>query len=171
MPVKFQDFSIDVQVALDDVAIKWLYEASGELRSQTQRSVSTGEWTSGERTQLRDSYANVVDEGKGEAYVGSPLESAYWEEWGTGEHAAHGDGRKGWWVYIKDGASRGGGKSYKTKEEAEEAAEFLRKVKKLDAVVTNGRKPNYTLEHAFDRTKNTVINLLKQRLKERMDGK
>lgn len=163
--VEFKDFSIDVKAELDRTTIAWLHEAANEVTAQAQRNCKMEDDT-GKR--LKGSYRNVVDEGKGEAQVGTQLEEGYWEEWGTGEYAAHGDGRKGWWVYIRGQASKGGGKSYATKEEAEEAAAFLHKVKHLDAVVTNGRRPNYTLEHAFEATKNPAIAQLERMLKEGM---
>ena len=34
--------------------------------------------------------------------IGSDLENAIYEEYGTGEYALHGDGRKGGWVYKSD---------------------------------------------------------------------
>lgn len=37
--------------------------------------------------------------GELEAKVGSPLENAIWEEYGTGEYALEGNGRKGGWYY------------------------------------------------------------------------
>ena len=163
--VDFKDFSIDVKAAMNSTTIAWLHETANEVTAQAQRNCVM-EDDAGK--QLKGSYKNVVDDGKGEAQVGSPLESAYWEEWGTGEYAAHKDGRKGWWVYIKGQASKGGGKSYRTKEEAEEAAAFLRGAKKLNAMVTNGRRPNYTLEKSFESTKNPAIAQLERMLKERM---
>ena len=119
---------------------------------------------------LKGSYANTVDEDKGTAAVGTPLEEGFWEEWGTGEHAAHGDGRKGWWVFIRGQASQGGGQSYKTRQEAEEAAEFLRSVKGLDAYATNGREPNYTLERSFESKKEWAKDHVSEKLKERLDS-
>lgn len=163
--VEFKDFSIDVKAALDETTVAWLHEAANEVTSQAQRNCVM-EDDAGKR--LKGSYKNVVDEGKGEAQVGTPLEEGYWEEWGTGEYAAHGDGRKGWWVFIRGQASKGGGQSYATREEAEEAAAFLRKVKRLDAVVTNGRRPNYTLEKSFESVKNPAIAQLERMLKERV---
>lgn len=163
--VEFKDFSIDVKAALNDTSIAWLHETANEVQAQAQRNCKM-EDDAGKR--LKGSYRNVVDEGKGAAQVGTPLEEGYWEEWGTGEYAAHGDGRKGWWVYIQGQASQGGGQSYHTKEEAEEAAAFLRRVKHLDAVVTNGRRPNYTLEKSFEAVKNPAIAQLERMLKERM---
>ena len=145
--VEFKDFSIEVAEALDETAIAAVLEIAAEITSQAQRTCVM-EDDVGKR--LKGSYDfTQTDSSKAEAMVGTPLEEGFWEEWGTGEYAAHGDGRKGWWVYIKGEASKGGGKSYATKEEAEEAAAFLRIVKGLDAVVTNGRPPNYTLEKAF----------------------
>lgn len=167
MPVNYKDFTVQVEKQMDDACAQWLIEAANEIRSQAQRNCNP---ENDFYTQLKGSYRADVEEDKGKAEVGSPLEAAFWEEWGTGEYAAHGDGRKGWWVYIKGAASQGGGKAYATKEEAEEAADFLRKVKHLDAVVTNGRQPNYTLEKAFDQKKNVCIDRLNQILRERMDG-
>lgn len=164
--VDFKDYSINVKAAINDTTIAWLHTWANETAAQAQRNTSKEEWTSAERSQLRGSYTADVDDGKGVATIGTPLEQGYWEEWGTGEYAAHGDGRKGWWVYIRGQASKGGGKSYKTREEAEEAAAFLRVVKDLDAVVTNGRRPNYTLEKSFEATKNPSIADLERLLKE-----
>lgn len=163
--VEFKDFSINVAAALDDTTLAWLVETANEVTSHAQRNCKM-EDDAGKR--LKGSYNNTVDDGKGRADIGTPLEEGFWEEWGTGEYAAHGDGRKGWWVYIKGEASQGGGKAYNTREEAEEAAAFLRKVKNLDAVVTNGRRPNYTLEHAFEAVKNPAIAQLERMLKERL---
>lgn len=150
--VQFEDYSMKVKTAITEKTIQWLYEVATEIVSKAKRYCKMDDESGGK--QLKGSYRYAVDEAKGEAQIGSPLESAFWEEWGTGEYAAHGDGRKGWWVYIKYGPKRRKmSKSYATKAEAEEAAEFLRRVKKLDAYATNGREPNYTLEKAFTDTR------------------
>ena len=164
--VEFKDFSMEVMAELDETTIAFLYEAAAEIESQAKRTCVM-EDDAGKR--LKGSYANVVEESKGTATVGTPLEEGYWEEWGTGEYAAHGDGRKGWWVFIRGQASQGGGQSYRTKEEAEEAAAFLRRVKGLDAVVTNGRPPNYTLERSFESKSGWAEKRLADMLKERME--
>ena len=166
MPVKLNDYSFEVKAALNDITKQWLHEASFEVQAHAQRNCKLD---GQEGTKLRGSYKNVVDEGKGEALVGSPLESVYWEEFGTGSHAAHGDGRKGWWVYIKNGESRNRtGQTYGSQAEAEEAAEFLRKVKHLDAYATNGRDPSYTLENAFKSTMPKAKQMLAEMLGEGM---
>ena len=164
MPVKFNDYSMNVKAELNNVTKQWLHEASFEVQAHAQRNCKMDDE---EGRRLRQSYKNVVDEDKGEAIVGSSRESVYWEEFGTGSHAAHGDGRKGWWVYVKNGETRSKtGATYSSREEAEEAAEFLRKVKKLDAYATNGREPNYTLENAFKQNSAKLKRRLEEQLGE-----
>lgn len=99
MPVQFTNNSAQVKAALDDACKAYLYEAGGELEAQVKRNSRVG---SG---QLKNSWTYKVDESKGECTVGSPLENAIWEEFGTGEYALNGDGRKGGWYYKdeKDG--------------------------------------------------------------------
>lgn len=163
--VEFQDFSVNVKAALNDISRAWLMETANEVTAQAQRTCQM-EDDAGKR--LKGSYTNTVDEGKGTATVGTPLEEGYWEEWGTGEYAAHGDGRKGWWIYIPGQPSMGGGQSYSTREEAEQMAAFIKAEHGKTAIVTNGRRPNYTLENAFNTTKNPAIAQLERRLKEGM---
>lgn len=167
MPVKLNDYSFEVKTALNDISKKWLHEAGFEVESHAKRNCKLD---GQEGSKLKGSYKNIVDEDAGEAMIGSPLESVYWEEFGTGSHAAHGDGRKGWWVYVKNGESRKKtGQTYSTQAEAQEAADFLRKVKHLDAYATNGRDPSYTLENAFKTTMPKAKALLAEMLKEGMN--
>ena len=162
-PYEFHDFSVKVTEAMTDALIAGLHEAAGELEARTIRnrrqSHSYGDIRA---TALWD---HKVDEGKMEAYVGSEHEAGYWEEFGTGEHALNKDGRKGWWVYVEGQDSGKGGKSYSTKEEAEEAAEFLTKVKKLDAYATDGIDPNRPLHRAFKSGEKAVEAIFAEKLK------
>jgi hypothetical protein len=164
MAVHFEDFSFDVKAKINESTIAWLYETANEIESQAKRICQFDDESGGK--QLKGSYDSQVDEGKGEAKIGSPLESAFWEEWGTGEYAAHGDGRKGWWIYIPGQASMGGGQTYATKEEAEKMAAYIRAAYDKEAIVTNGRKPNYTLEKAFKKTEPKAKARLESILKE-----
>lgn len=93
MALEFEDYSIEVKAALNEAVIAFLHEAAGELESQVKRNtpVDTG--------QLKGSWDYKVDESKGEAVIGSPLENAIWNEFGTGQYALHGDGRKTPWKY------------------------------------------------------------------------
>lgn len=100
--IEFTDNSAIVKAAVSEGVRAFLYEAGGELQAQTRRNsrVDTG--------QTKGSYQYKVQEGSGEstAHVGSSLQNAIWEEFGTGEYALHGDGRKGGWVYV-DASGKG----------------------------------------------------------------
>lgn len=151
MSVRLENNIVEVKQALEDAAIAYLYEAVKTLEGTTKRGTRPVKYG---RHDVKGSWKSVVDEDKKIGTVGSPLEAAFWEELGTGEHAFNNDGRKGWWVFIEGGSNyKYKTKSYDTKEEAEAAAEFLRKVKKLDAHATNGIEPNRPLHRAFQRRK------------------
>lgn len=165
---KLVDNSFKVKAELNDTTIAWLHEWALETASQAQRNCRMGEEYS---TQLKGSYHPSVNEQKGEAQIGSALEQAYWEEFGTGEHADQSKnggkpGRKGWWIYIPGQTSMGGGNTYYTREEAEKMAEYIRRVHGKKAVVTNGKDPNYTLEKAFINVKPRAEADLASKLKE-----
>lgn len=100
--VEFTDNRIKVEAALDDAIVAFLYESAGEIESQTkdaQTRTDTG--------QTKGAWTHHVDEDKGEAVIGNPLENAIWEEYGTGEYALKKNGRKGgWWAPVgPDGMS------------------------------------------------------------------
>ena len=163
MPVELHDFTIKVTEDIEDALIAGLHEAAGELEARTVRNSRQGH--SYGDISARALWDHNVNEGAMEASVGSPHEAGYWEEFGTGEHALNKNGRKGWWVYVEGQDSGKGGKSYPTKEEAEDAARFLRKVKKLDAYATNGIEPNRPLHRAFKSGKNAVQAIFAEKLK------
>lgn len=163
MGVEFMDFSVKVTEAMEEALIAGLYEAGGELEARTKRNSRQGHKYGD--IQATGLWKHQVDEGAMEAKVGSEHEAGYWEEFGTGEHALHGDGRKGWWVYVEGQDSGSGGKSYSSKEEAEEAAQFLRRVAKLDAYATNGIAPNEPLRRAFASAKPVVQAIFEDKLK------
>ena len=91
--VKFEDYSKKVLSKMDELVNQWLEESAGELESQTKRNtkVDTG--------QTKASWEHKVDTAKKEAYVGSNYMNAVWEEFGTGQYALNGDGRKTPWAY------------------------------------------------------------------------
>lgn len=86
--IKFEDFSKDVINSITDKAIAFLHEACGELQAQVKRN------TKRKTGQTAGSWNYNVDESKMEGTVGSPEENAIWEEFGTGDYALNGDGRK-----------------------------------------------------------------------------
>ena len=86
----------EVKTEFRQAAIAWLHEACGELVSAVRNNqrVRTG--------RTRQSWRYVVDEEKLEGCVASDSENAVWEEFGTGEYALNGNGRKGGWWYVDD---------------------------------------------------------------------
>ena len=158
--VEFYDFRIQCKEALDDAAIKYLYEAAGELQGQTIRN--SRPFKKGKKEHdVRGNWKYKVDEDDKEAVVGNPLEASYWEELGTGEYALNKDGREGWWVYVEGQDSKGGGKTYSSKEEAEETVAYLRE-KGLDAHATKGTKANRPLFRAYTSSKSVLIRMAEQ---------
>lgn len=136
MAVEFHDFSVEVRGAIDDAVVAYLHEAAGEVEAQVKRNsrVGTG--------QLKNSWTYKVDESKGEAQIGSPLENAIWEEFGTGEYALHGDGRRGGWWY-KDETT---GKWHHT----------------------YGKTPHRAFQNAFNTLKNALIRRAEDVLRGRL---
>lgn len=157
--VEFQDYSLRVGEALDDAVIRYLYEAAGELETQTSRNSRQGKEYRG--IQAKNLWKYTVDEQAKAATVGSQHEAAYWEEFGTGEYALNRDGRKGWWVYVEGNDSPRGNQQYYTKNEAMQTAAYLRS-KGLDAHATNGIEPNRPLHRAFTSLKSTLVRMAEQ---------
>lgn len=91
--VEFIDNRIEVQNAIDNKINAVLEECAGEVESRVKRNtrVKTG--------QTKNSWRHKTDTSKHEAVIGSDHENAIWEEFGTGEYALNGDGRKGGWSY------------------------------------------------------------------------
>lgn len=132
MAVEFHNFSVKCKDVIGDKALQWLEEASGEIESTavSNTPVDTG--------QLKGAWAHRVDESKYEAVIGNPLEYSIWIEYGTGEYALEGNGRKGGWFYVDDK-----GKGH----------------------FTYGNKPVRMLHNAFVTKKSAIINYARQLFK------
>lgn len=130
--VIFEDYTIEVQGAIDDRINAELEECTGELESQVKRNtrVDTGK--------TKGSWQHKVDDSSHTAYIGSNDENAIWEEFGTGEHALEGNGRKGGWSY-KDAK----GKWHHTR----------------------GKKPSRAFFKAYTALKSAIIKRLQNSLK------
>lgn len=164
--VEFIDNHLQVNRAIDDAVGAFLLEASAELVSAAARGsrVDSGH--------LKGSWAANVDESKGEAVIGSPLENAIWEEFGTGEYAVEKKSPSGYWVYVKDSSDTTSddkriGKRYSL-EKAKLIVAMMR-ADGLDAYYTNGKKPNHTLQKAFDKNKAKIIRRAEKIFKARFD--
>ena len=132
MAVEFEDYTIKVKDAIDDRINAVLEECAGELESQAKRNsrVDTGK--------TKNSFRHKVDDESHTAYIGSSDENAIWEEFGTGEYALHGDGRKGGWFYV-DGKGNGH--------------------------FTHGKKPSRAFWKAYTSTKNKIIKRIQEFMK------
>lgn len=96
--IQFIDRSEEVKAALASAIPAALEEACGELESAVKRNtkVKTGQTKNSwghQVTQSGDDFVGVV---------GSSYENAIWEEFGTGDYALNGDGRKGGWFYVDE---------------------------------------------------------------------
>ena len=91
--IEFQDFTIKCQNAIGDRIDAVLEECAGEIESQTKRNSRV------DTSKTKNSFQHHVDAASHTAYIGSNYENAIWEEFGTGEHALKGNGRKGGWHY------------------------------------------------------------------------
>ena len=131
---KFHDHTEKVKDVIAEVAQAALEEAAGELESQVKRNtkVDTG--------QTKNSWTHRVSESETgyTAQVGSPLQNAIWEEFGTGDYALHGDGRKGGWFY----------------EDEEGNGHF-----------THGKKPRRPFWKAYSTMKNKLIKFIQDKFK------
>lgn len=130
--VIFEDYSLEVQGAIDEKIVAVLEECAGEIESQVKRNtrVDTGK--------TKNSWQHNVDAETQTAVIGSNYENAIWEEFGTGEHALEGKGRKGGWAY-KDA--------------------------KGDWHRTTGKKPSRAFFNAFTSLKNKIITHIQNSLK------
>lgn len=132
MAVEFHDYTIKVKDTMDDGINVVLEECAGELESQTKRNsrVATGK--------TKNSFRHKVDDDSHIAYIGSNDENAIWEEFGTGEYAIEGNGRKGGWFYVDA---------------------------KGDGHFTHGKKPSRAFWNAYTSMKNKIINRIQNFLK------
>ena len=138
MAIKFIDHSEEVKAVIADLAMASLEEAAGELESQVKRNtkVKTGKTKNSWQHRVTKSGEDYV------AAVGSNYENAIWEEFGTGEYAYAGNGRKGGWFY---------------------------KDEKGEGHFTYGKKPMRMLHNAFESKKAAIIRRAEQILKGKME--
>ena len=130
--VEFKDYTIKVQGLIDDRINAVLEECAGEMESQVKRNSRT------DTSHTKNSFSHYLDSSTHTAYIGSPEENAIWEEYGTGEHALKGNGRKGGWSY-KDAK----GKWHHT----------------------NGKTASRAFWHAYTSLKNAIIKRIQSSLR------
>lgn len=89
----FRDHSQGAKDAIQQATIRWLFEACIIVQGQAILLAPT------QTARLKGSIDYQVDEGELVGYVGTNVEYAIYIEFGTGEFAENGRGRKGGWVY------------------------------------------------------------------------
>lgn len=131
--IEFTNNSVKVKDAIKDICLAWLEEASAEIESQAKRNtrVATG--------QTKGSFSHTIDEKSLEAQVGSPMENAIWEEFGTGIYAENGDGRKDAWCYQSANG---------------------------EWCTTNGKQGTRALQKAFTALKSKLVTQFESKFKE-----
>lgn len=132
--VKFIDHTDVVKGKLADLAMASLEEAAGELESQVKQNTKVVS------SETKNSWRHTVIK-TGDVYevnVGSDYENAIWEEFGTGEYALNGNGRKGGWFYVDEK-----GKGH----------------------FTYGKRPRRPFQTAYDTMKPKIIKFLQDKLK------
>lgn len=160
MAVEFQDNRIEVKAAISSAIIAFLYDACGELEAQTKRNSKV------KTEQTKGSYRYVVDEAELTGYVGSNYENAIWEEFGTGEYALNGDGRKGgWWIKVGNGKNE---IPISTVKEYKWLKVRRDKGGNVTYVFTKGKKPRRPLFKAFAELRARIIAKAEQIMKERL---
>lgn len=91
--MSFENNSEKAKSKIKEIGIAWLYDTAGLIQMQAQKNsrVDSG--------QTKGSFEYSVDSGAEKAAVGSNYENTIWEEFGTGQYALEGNGRKTPWVY------------------------------------------------------------------------
>lgn len=161
--VKFVDHSKEFEDAMSDAILRALTRMGFQAEGYAKDLCPTNK--AGYGGTLKNSINFKVDPAEATVYIGTNLEYAPYVELGTGAFATGGGGRRGWWVYVKDGDGSGGGgsKTYSF-EEAKQVMAILRS-KGLDAHMTQGQKPQPFLKPAVAEHKQTYRNILEDELK------
>ena len=89
----FKDNSSQAKQAINQTTIRWLLSACVLVQGQAVLLAAV------QTARLKGSIDYIVDENELTAYVGTNVEYAVYVEFGTGEFAENGRGRKGGWVY------------------------------------------------------------------------
>ena len=156
MSIQFEDNRVQVKAAIDSAISAFLHEAGGEIQARTVRNSRT------DTGQTKGSYEYKVNESAGECQVGSNLENAIWEEFGTGEYALKGNGRKGAWYVPVDTYTGSKKPTYNGKV----VIVYGKNGKKF--YKTNGKTPNRPLDNAFNSLKTKLIKRFGQILTDKI---
>lgn len=90
----FKDNSMEGKERLKKGAAKWLLQACILVEGQAVLLAPVA------TSRLKQSIDYIVDDDELVGYVGTNVDYAIYVEFGTGEFAENGNGRKGGWMYI-----------------------------------------------------------------------
>lgn len=154
MGIEFENNTAKVKGLLYDKAIQFLNEAGGEVVAQVKRGSRK------DTSQTRNSFRYIVDENNLSVTIGSPLENAVWEEFGTGEYALEGNGRSTPWYIPVDSYDGNKKPTYKGKVVivyGKNGQAFYK---------TDGKQPSRALQNAIEKTTPKLNKRLEQLMKE-----
>lgn len=141
--MKFEDKSDKVKANMNQAAVASVLSALMIIEADYKANSRVSPGGGGTRDSITKSDPRQNgDEVTGQ--VGGPDMNHIWEEFGTGEYAVNGDGRKGgWWYFDK---------------------------KKQKWIFTYGKSPNPALRNAFRNNKNNVKKALQGEFTKHMGG-
>lgn len=91
--MSFKDNSTAGKEKLKDASARWLLEACILVEGQAVLLAPVA------TSRLKQSIDYIIDEDELSGYVGTNVDYAIYVEFGTGEFAENGNGRKGGWMY------------------------------------------------------------------------
>lgn len=151
---EFTDNCLLIKANIEDAAIAFLHEAAGEITAQTMRNSRV------DTSQTKGSYEYSVSASELKAVIGSSLENAVWEEFGTGEYALNHNGRKGGWYISADKLDRNTISKFENKY-------HFKKVTSKDGKLfyyTKGKKPNRPFFKAVEKSKSGLKRMLESKI-------
>lgn len=142
-------FFAEAEGKLEEKVLAFLEEAGSELESAIARGTPV------DNGQLKNSWGHVVDKSEKSVTIGSNLENAIWNEFGTGTHADDGKGRKDAWYVSAENYTGRKRPTYKGKvviAYGKNGRKFYK---------TDGKPANHTMQHAYDQTAPKIKKRLK----------
>jgi len=148
MGVTFTDNSINIKAQISDKTAQFLEEAGAEIESQAIHNTRV------QSGQTKRNWKHTVNSVGDTVTIGNTEQNAAWEEFGTGEYALAGDGRRGGWYVCTDMLDA------KTKSLFESKYTFKKSYGKngKEFYFVLGKKPTRALHNAYADKKATIIN-------------
>lgn len=148
---QFKDNSKKISKALLEAAERGVKKASEQVESSAKALAPVGQPNGGHLRNDSIKYEIETHAAEIVSSIGSTSHYAPHVEFGTGEFAENGKGRKGYWVFVDDG-SEGGPRTTSKRYSLQEAKQIMAimRSKGLKAFYTNGQEPQPFLRPAFE---------------------